>query len=260
MKRIITYITLIIIFTTLGFLGLFNQPKEVPSKDILNNTYYLFNTNTGEYESMMITKDVIVSNVFNLELNNCSNYTYNDKTRIVKLNCGRAFTILSGTTDTLALNMSDKTYYFYKDKENTFIKEFNSYFKESKHIFETNTNELLKTKKITFQKLTELFNTQETNYIYVKPNTCDYKCMIIESKLNTLENSYYIDNKDITDFAYINEEKLKKDLPFFIIITNTGSYYGQENTISTSKYIEFKGFQMEDLKSYLGGTNEEENN
>ena len=62
MKRIITYITLIIIFTTLGFLGLFNQPKEVPSKDILNNTYYLFNTNTGEYESMMITKDVIVSN------------------------------------------------------------------------------------------------------------------------------------------------------------------------------------------------------
>ena len=118
----------------------------------------------------------------------------------------------------------------------------------------------LKTKKITFQKLTELFNTQETNYIYVKPNTCDYKCMIIESKLNTLENSYYIDNKDITDFAYINEEKLKKDLPFFIIITNTGSYYGQENTISTSKYIEFKGFQMEDLKSYLGGTNEEENN
>ena len=84
--------------------------------------------------------------------------------------------------------------------------------------------------------------------------------MIIESKLNTLENSYYIDNKDITDFAYINEEKLKKDLQFFIIITNTGSYYGQENTISTSKYIEFKGFQMEDLKSYLGGTNEEENN
>ena len=81
--------------------------------------------------------------------------------------------------------------------------------------------------------------------------------MIIESKLNTLENSYYIDNKDITDFAYINEEKLKKDLPFFIIITNTGSYYGQENTISTSKYIEFK---VEDLKSYLGGTNEEENN
>ena len=130
MKRIITYITLIIIFTTLGFLGLFNQPKEVPSKDILNNTYYLFNTNTGEYESMMITKDVIVSNVSNLDLNNCSNYTYNDKTRIVKLNCGRAFTILSGTTDTLALNMSEKTYYFYKDKENTCIKEVNSYLKE----------------------------------------------------------------------------------------------------------------------------------
>ena len=43
-----------------------------------------------------------------------------------------------------------------KLNENTFIKEFNSYFKESKHIYETNTNELLKTKKITFESEEEV--------------------------------------------------------------------------------------------------------
>ena len=149
MKRIIIYITLIILFTTLGFVGLFNQPKEVPTSDILNNTYYLYNTTTGEYESIMITKDVVVSNIKDLQDNNCSNYTYNEKNRILKLNCNKAFSIISATTDNLAINMNKTTYYFYKDKDNTFIKEFNSYFNTSKHVFETNTNELLKTKKIT---------------------------------------------------------------------------------------------------------------
>lgn len=260
MKRIITYITLIIIFTSLGFIGLFNQPKEVPSNEILNNTYYLYNTTTGEYDSIMITKDVVVSTLEELKEANCSNYTYNESTRIIKLNCNKAFQITSGTTENLAINLSSKTYYFYKDKDNTFIKEFNSYFNTSKHVFETNTNELLKTKKITYNTLIELINKEQTSYIYVKPNTCDYKCTLIESKLNDIENSYYIDNKDITDFTYIKEDKLKQDSPFFIIITNTGNYYGQENTISTSKYIEFNGFQIKDLKEYIGGTNEEENN
>ena len=39
MKRVIVYIVLIIIFTSLGLYGFFNKPKELPPKAILGNNY-----------------------------------------------------------------------------------------------------------------------------------------------------------------------------------------------------------------------------
>ena len=59
MKRVIVYIVLIIIFTSLGLYGFFNKPKELPPKAILGNTYYSFNKNNGDYDEIKIDENKV---------------------------------------------------------------------------------------------------------------------------------------------------------------------------------------------------------
>lgn len=246
MKRIIAYIVLIIISTTLGIIGLKYEKVELPPEDILNKTYYKFNTLTGDYESLKITNNSFEYVGEEFDLNNCNKYTYEEITGNMNLDCGTKLTIMANTDDVLMININNNNYYLYKNKENSFDKEFITTFKESKESFASKTFENIKNKNITENKLKELYILDQTSYVYVKKDTYDYKSSIVESKLNELENSYYINKSDISDFTYIKEEELKTNSPLFIIIETDGIM----NSIYT-KTIEFNGFNIKDINEYL---------
>ena len=69
MKRIIIYATLIILFIFLGITGYKNQPKELPSSEIINNTYYMFNKTTGLYDSLNISNNKVTYKGSTLKIN-----------------------------------------------------------------------------------------------------------------------------------------------------------------------------------------------
>lgn len=246
MKRIIAYIVLIFISTTLGIIGLKYEKIELPSVEILNTTYYKFNTLTGDYETLKITENSFeyVGEQFNLT--SCKTYTYKEDTGIMKLNCGSAITIMAHTDDTLMINISGTNYYFSKNQYNTFNKEFMLTFKDNKENFASKNFESIKDKYINENKLKELYILDQTSYIYLKNNKYDYKSSIVENKLVNLENSYYINKNEITDFTYIAEDKLKSDKPLFIVIESDGIM----NSIYL-KEIEFEGFNMKEINEYF---------
>lgn len=249
MKRIIIYIVFIIIFTSLGFIGLTYEKVDSPSENILNNTFYKYNTSSGLYESIKFNSKIVSYNGEELDLKGCDTYSYIAVSSIVKFTCGRAFRIIADTNEVLAISMNENNYYFFSTKENSFEYEFKKQFGST--YSEYKSNKLNKEKEITEEKLNELINEQSTSYIYIKNNKCDYTCALIEEKLNNLNNSYYISVENITREDLLNSitESTKP------IILTLGSGYVKKTTIN------IKGFDVKELNEYLKESeNEEENN
>lgn len=249
MKRIIAYIVFIIIFTSLGFIGLNYKKLDLPSENILNSTFYKYNTSSGLYESIKLDSKKVTYIGEELDLKGCSSYNYTSVSSIVKFTCGRAFRIIADTNEVLAINMNDNNYYFFKNKENSFEYEFNKQFGMT--YSEYKSNKLNKEKEINEEKLNELIDESNTSYVYIKNNKCDYTCALIEEKLNSLNNSYYINLENITREDLLNNVS-ESNKP---IILTLGNKYVKKTTIN------IKGFNVKDLNEYLKEIeNEEENN
>ena len=107
MKRIIIYIVFIIIFTSLGFIGLTYEKVDSPSENILNNTFYKYNTSSGLYESIKFNSKIVSYNGEELDLKGCDTYSYTAVSSIVKFTCGRAFRIIADTNEVLAISMNE---------------------------------------------------------------------------------------------------------------------------------------------------------
>lgn len=252
MKRIIIYTTLIILFIFLGITGYKNQPKELPSSEIINNTYYMFNKTTGLYDSLNISSNKVTYKGSTLKINDCSTYSYTPTNSILKLDCGSAFTITASSKELLGIKMSENNYYFFKDKESSLNKEFIKTYGSNINDFANTAFTKIQNKHITLEELNRLVTGTTTSYIYIKQENCSYKCSIVENSLIDLPNSYYINYNELTTFNYYNINDLKSDNPIILVIKNNG----QTNNIY-KKQILFDGFNMNNINTYLEGENNE---
>lgn len=252
MKRIIIYITLIILFIFLGITGYKNQPKELPSSEIINNTYYMFNKTTGLYDSLNISSNKVTYKGSTLKINDCSTYSYTPTNSILKLDCGSAFTITASSKELLGIKMSENNYYFFKDKDSSLNKEFMETYGSNINDFANIAFTKIQNKHITLEELNRLVTGTTTSYIYIKQENCSYKCSLVENSLIDLPNSYYINYNELNTFTYYNINDLKSDKPIILVIKNNG----QTNNIY-KKLILFDGFNMNNINTYLEGENNE---
>ncbi len=252
MKRIISYISLIIVFTILGVIGLLNKPSDTPDK-ILNTTYYKYNTITGEYESIRLNEKEITYNGNLLDLDKCNNYTYNKKTNILKLNCGKAIKLVSTDDESITLNINNEDYSYYKTEEDSYNKEFLDYFKVSEIDYITEGKNKINEKMVNLEKLEELTNTTNTFYLYLITPNCTKKCILLNNNLDllTTNNSIFafeysqtlIDELNEYASSPITDEMLNKENPLILKIEN--------KKISKLIELDIKGFNIEQYNNYL---------
>lgn len=252
MKRIIIYTTLIILFIFLGITGYKNQPKELPSNEIINNTYYMFNKTTGLYDSLNISSNKVTYKGSTLKINDCSTYSYTPTNSILKLDCGSAFTITASSKELLGIKIDENNYYFFKDKDSSLNKEFMETYGSNINDFSNTAFTKIQNKHIILEELNRLVTGTTTSYIYIKQENCSYKCSLVENSLIDLPNSYYINYNELNTFNYYNINDLKSDKPIILVIKNNG----QTNNIY-KKLILFDGFNMNNINTYLEGENNE---
>lgn len=232
-NRTMAYISLIIIFTTLGIIGYKNKPHNTPKKEILNTTYYKYNTEIGTYEELKINEKDIYYKGETLNLNSCKNYEYDKKTETLKLDCNKSFKIISSLDDMLVIEINNQNNYLYKDKEKSLSGEFQRKFGLSIDAYKISGETYLKEIEIDTKKLTNILKKQETSFIYIKGNNCNLECTLFNKELNkfsSTDNIYYLDidklkNEDLEEINNLNNssltiEELNKDYPQVLIIQN----------------------------------------
>lgn len=256
MKRIIVYVTLIIIFMVLGIIGFMNQPTDLPSTEILNTKYYMFNGLTGEYEELELTENEInyKGSVLGLD-NTCKNYEYNKQTKIIKLDCRKAFKI-SLQNEVLIININDINYNFYTDKERSYKGEFEKKFNSPISTYKLEGEHKLKEKEISIDNIKNIINQNNISFIYLKGSLCKDACTIFNKEFLNLKNKniYYLDVAKLTDDDINTLAKTYETLP-----NNLSDYnkaYPQvlivgNKEIRENKEVILKGFDLTETIEYL---------
>ena len=215
MKRIILYVTLIIAFCLMGYIGMTNQPVELPNESILGVTYYKYNKENGEYDSIIFNKESIDYKGNEISLNGCGTYNYQQSTGIIKMDCGRAFRLIIPDENMIGVNIDGNNYYFYKNKEESFAREFQSAFDMTLSDYEYEGNEKLENIKINIERFNELKDGDIFSYVYVKNNVCSYECILLANSVTDLsgsKNVYYLDYNELTN--EIISQIIEKDNEF----------------------------------------------
>ena len=201
MKRLITYIFLILLFSSLGYIGLINQPVDYLNFDVIDNTYYKYNIKENTYEEIKVSKETIDYKGNSFNLNGCSKYKYNQDTRIIKMDCGRAFRVTGQSKEYLVLNINNQNYYFFNEKEKSYSQEFNAYFNmtEEDYIFEV--NEKLAKLKINSDLFEELIESSNESYVFIRNDECNETCLTLAYNIDKLteDNIYYIEKSDLNE-------------------------------------------------------------
>ena len=125
-KRIIIYILLIIILTSLGIIGLKNQPSDKIEESILNKEYFRYNTNKGTHDKIKISEKTIEYEGDKINLKNCKNYKYTEATGIIKFDCNKEIRLITYNkeNEAIIINTNEENLYFYLDKEKSLLSEF----------------------------------------------------------------------------------------------------------------------------------------
>lgn len=252
MKRIITYSLLIIIFTSLGIIGMNYEVKELPNSEILNKEFYKFDKTNSNYEVIEMLPDKI--NYTGDALNNsCKNYTYNGVDKTLKLDCGQVIEIVLENSDVMVLKINDETNYYFSNKEKSYEYEFKKIYGLTLEELKEKVSTLIEDKKIDEAKLDELIKSDTTSYVYIKNPNYNNTYALIENKLPELENSYYINVYDLTKEELTTASVTESGNP---IILTVGNGYVKKTT------IKLKGITVDNLENYLKGSEniEEENN
>ena len=252
MKRIITYSLLIIIFTSLGIIGMNYEVKELPNSEILNKEFYKFDKTNSNYEVIEMLPDKI--NYTGDALNNsCKNYTYNGVDKTLKLDCGQVIEIVLENSDVMVLKINDETNYYFSDKEKSYEYEFKKIYGLTLEELKEKVSTLIEDKKIDEAKLDELIKSDTTSYVYIKNPNYNNTYALRENKLPELENSYYINVSDLTKEELTTTSVTESGNP---IILTVGNGYVKKTT------IKLKGITVDNLENYLKGSEniEEENN
>ena len=248
MKRIITYIILILTFMSLGFIGLLNKDKkieEVPPKEILDNTYYRYNYITDSYETLTIKAKEFTYIGDIIDLSSCDNYTYSNNE--FKFSCGTNIKLGATSDIGLILKINENNYFFYKDTADSYKKEFSTYFNVD---LDTYKNEGL-------NRLSQIEITKEeipsSKFVYTYKNECNNTCVILNNNLKTLSNEIkYLDYNKLTkeDIDSINELFIDKNntletlnYPVILVI--------KDNQITDVLELEIEGFDTSKYNNVL---------
>ena len=252
MKRIITYSLLIIIFTSLGIIGMNYEVKELPNSEILNKEFYKFDKTNSNYEVIEMLPDKIKYTGDALN-NSCKNYTYNGVDKTLKLDCGQVIEIVLENSDVMVLKINDETNYYFTDKEKSYEYEFKKIYGLTLEELKGKVSTLIEDKKIDEAKLDELIKSDTTSYVYIKNPNYNNTYALIENKLSELENSYYINVSALTKEELTTASVTESGNP---IILTVGNGYVKKTT------IKLKGITVDNLENYLKGSEniEEENN
>lgn len=249
MKRIITYIILIIVFTTLGIIGLKNQPVDLPDKDILNQELYLYNINTGEYETLKITKQELSYKGTRLDLQTCKTYTYNKGTSILKLDCNKAIRIIGKVNDSYVFKINNENVFLYNEKEKSFNGEFQRQYNTTYENYVTEGITNITPYLLNYTSLINTLTSIPKTYIYIKNSNCNQTCNIYNNIFanNGITNKYYLDASTLQIEEINNLYSINQILGEII---NTNSKYPIiieiENGIITNQYqIEVDGINFE---------------
>ncbi len=266
MKRTIIYILLIIFFTLLGFIGLKNQPLDLPDKDILDVELFRYNIKTGKYEILKITKEKIEYDGTSLDFNNCNNYTYNLATGILKLDCGKAFRIIGKVNNSVVFKIDNENVFFYPNKEDSYNGEFQRYFQTTKENYTLEGITKINYLKLDYNKLLEILNSNNISYIYIKSNKCTDVCNLynnIYSSNNTQNNRYYLELDTLSEEELNNLEIINKPLRDLLNIETNYPYIleVQNNNIVRNFEVKVDGFDFTNYITFERNevTNEETN-
>lgn len=258
--RIIIYIFLILTFLILGIIGYINKPLDVPDPKILNINYYKYNTNTGNYEEIKLTENELYYNGELFDLNNCKNYTYNDETGIIKLDCRKAFRIVGFTEEALVININKENQYFYKEKEKSFNGEFQRKFKMAIDTYKKEGENLLTEKEISIEEFKNLLNGNDTSYIYIKGNNCKNECTLFNKEFlsfSSKDNIYYLNTTKLTENDIEELKELNKIFNTDLLNGNYPQIIIIENKEIEILRIEGKGFDYSMYHNYANNMEEE---
>ncbi len=265
MKRIITYVVLIITLIALGIIGYINKPLARPKEEILGITYYRYNDTTGNYDEFMIDKEKIKYTGSDYDLEGCEKYTYDPNTSIIKLDCNKAFRIGGETKQGIIIDMEEKRNFYYPKKENSYNYEFQKKYGTTEKMYKTTGENELRNIEIDVEKLIEKAIEEEISFIYIKDSTCETSCTIFNHDFKNFsreENIYYLNldkiteedieklNKEIESFPKTKKE-ITKDYPQVLVIKN--------NKIEEIIKISLKGFENEKYNNYAEKYGEKEN-
>lgn len=269
MKRIITYVVLILICLSLGILGLLNKDgittkSDIPNNDILNKTFYRYSGLTGEYEELTLTNKTITYNGSDLDINTCKTYTYTKATELFKLDCKKEFRLVGYVDETLAIKYNNNNYFFSVDKEKSFNDEFQRTFTVPVETYKIEGESRLLHKKIDITKLNELMKSITNNYIYIKSGLCDLNCTLFNKaflKMGNTNNLYVLNIDEITPNEYQellnnyegflpSQDEYLTDKPSVLVVSN--------NKVQSQIDIEIEGFNINKYDNFF--TTNEENN
>lgn len=259
MKRIIIYILLIISFTSLGIIGLKNQPIDLPEKELLNKELYLFNTKTGDYEILKITSDKFEYTGESLDLNNCKKYEYNSGTGILKLDCNKAIRIVGKVGNSYVFKVNNNNVFFYFTKSDSYNGEFQRTFNTTKENYVTEGITKITPLSLDYNTLIQTLSSNEIKYIYIKSNDCSEICDIYNNiySSSNMGNKYYLELNTLTVENLINLENINK--PFRDLLTGTIKYpliiEVQNNNIIRNFEVKVDGL---DFSNYINLDEEKE--
>ena len=263
MKRIIGYILLILIFTTLGIIGYLKQPIERPDQEILGTTYYRYNPNTNNYEEFKITNDQIDYKGTEYDISKCSKYEYFKDPGLIKLDCGKSIIISGESKEGLMLEIDKVRTFFYSNKEHSYNYEFQKYFKTPENTYKTSGETALISKKIDLSELKKLIDKKTDSFIYIKTNSCTRECILFNKaflEFSSEENIYYLDTNELSEEETIEIKNLyssfpdNQEYPQVVVVGN--------KEIKEIIKINITGFDLSAYKNYVDkyGENNEENN
>jgi len=252
MKRIISYVVLIIIFTSLGVIGILNKKSETVNENILNKEFYKYNKESGEHEILKFEITKLNYNGSSLDLNNCDSYKYNKVTNIINT-CNKSIRIVSSSDEQLVLNINNKNHYFYTTIEKSYDDEFQKTFQMTEENYKKEGEELLTPYKIDYNKLIQIFNSNIKSYIYFT-NDSNESTLFNKSFLSITAspNKYVLNINELTkeqyDFLKANYTGLLNTLeeytsPYVIEIQN--------REVSNLLKIEIKGFNVNVYDNYF---------
>lgn len=254
--RILIYTLLIIIFATLGIIGLMNKPSDKPNQEILNTIYYKYNTTTGEYDELKLTEEAIEYKGEILNLKSCKEYTYTEETGIIKLDCNKAFRIIGHTEEVLVINMDKENHYYYKTKEKSYKGEFQRKFQMSLESYKQEGEKELETIEIDTEDLINILKEKKPSFIYIKGNNCETECTLFNHEFINFSSKNNIHYLNLNKIKEEDEEKIKeidenllenlkqynKEYPNIIVINNS--------EIKETIKIEGKGFDYSKYRGY----------
>jgi len=241
-------LSIILIFSLISLLIFLYLKNVTPINQIAYKEWYRYNNKSGSYETFFINNDTIILKGNDL-YSNCSKYSYNEKTKIIKLNCDQEIKILNFNNNQLNVNINNEELSFFNSIEQSYNYEFNKYFNMSELEFIEKNSHIKQLRKISYE---DLINNDSNYIVLLYSNNCiNTECiifdLIFEKWIVKSENVYSfnlnnIKSNQLSYFFKIDNNILNSNYPILLINNN--------NQIKV-EYIKCNGFYCDKYENLI---------